>query len=109
MEKSVEVFIFGDYMKRIKGLLKDDDIKSKCLVLDVMAMMLVLLLCCVQGVLIRVKWNWDIVFCERVVKRCIKRGKNSEKVCSFSLLSARQIGIWHYKSISISYLSSISM
>ena len=55
VEKSVEVFIFGDYMKRIKGLLKDDDIKSKCLVLDVMAMMLVLLLCCVQGVLIRVK------------------------------------------------------
>ena len=32
-------------------------------------------------------------FCERAVKRCVKVGKNSEKVCDFALLTTRQIGI----------------
>ena len=31
--------------------------------------------------------------CERAVKRCIKVGKNSKKVCDFALLTTRQIGI----------------
>ena len=36
------------------------------------------------------------VFCERAVKRFIKAGKNSEKVCDFVLLTTRQIGICQF-------------
>ena len=38
------------------------------------------------------EWTFR-VFCERAVKRCIKVGKNSKKVCDFALLTTRQIGI----------------
>ena len=37
----------------------------------------------------------DIRFvCERAVKRCVNVGKNSKKVCNFTRLPARQIGIY---------------
>ena len=34
-----------------------------------------------------------LFFCKRATMRCVKRGKNSEKVCDFVLLTTRQIGI----------------
>ena len=39
-----------------------------------------------------VKFNLGFT-CERAVKRCVKVGENSKKVCDFALLTARQIGI----------------
>ena len=47
-----------------------------------------------------------VVFCERAVKMCVNTGKNEEKVRQYTV---RQIGIYRYNSILISYLSSMSI